>query len=78
MFMVVYPVLGILRPVCDCKLIRCVDLHTRSRPMFGQICNFVLFSWLSYYLGCFHYSYLFSYLYVYIHYLTHCHKTLIP
>jgi hypothetical protein len=35
MFMAVYPVLGTLWPVCDCKLIRCVDLHTFSRPMFG-------------------------------------------
>ena len=35
MFMGVYPVSGTLRPVCDCKLIRCVDLHTFSRPMFG-------------------------------------------
>ena len=34
MFMAVYPVSGTLRPVCDCKLIRCVDLHKFSRPVF--------------------------------------------
>ena len=56
MFMVVYPVSSTLRPVCDCKLIRCVDLHTCSRSMFGYSRNFVLFSCLSYYLGCFHYT----------------------
>ena len=37
--MVVYPGSGILRPVYDCKWIRCVGLHTHSRSMFEWICN---------------------------------------
>jgi hypothetical protein len=58
-------VLSTLRPVCDCMLIRCVDLHTLSRSMFGQSCNFVLFSCLFYCLFCFHNT-LTCYVYMYI------------
>ena len=43
MFMFVNPVSGLLRPVCDFKLIRCVDLHTRSRFMVAKICNLYCF-----------------------------------
>ena len=40
MFMFLYPVSCTLRPVRDCKLISCVDLHTCSRSIFEYSYNF--------------------------------------